>query len=300
MGRKFGFSFSWKRALGISAFKGKISRFIGIPLTKSGRQRKAGRLLGDFASSALIAGTELALQQTTAHSNRSLRQANLPVPTKPINFAFAWPPPIDPNAAAHELALTLKALKLATEKPRGWEYRLFAQVMLDETRKAKRHLARGNTTPPEPSDIHSMPQFLDWAGARLGEYELLLNHVGQLSITNDNPAFGPPGQPGNIPAIVSLSRQIGYCCQRASDWSQDIAQTPLPLVFHDVARELQRFAEAFVESAERFAKNFLLQVEDAMTKPPGSQVVIDATFKIDSPDQRQLQWALDMLKIRVA
>lgn len=34
--------FSWKRFLGISAAKSKVSRRIGIPLTKSGRQRKAG------------------------------------------------------------------------------------------------------------------------------------------------------------------------------------------------------------------------------------------------------------------
>lgn len=38
-----GLSFSWKRALGISAFKGKVSRKIGVPLTKSGRERKIGR-----------------------------------------------------------------------------------------------------------------------------------------------------------------------------------------------------------------------------------------------------------------
>ena len=40
MGRKFGFSFSMNRALGISAAKGRLSRKIGIPLTKSGRERK--------------------------------------------------------------------------------------------------------------------------------------------------------------------------------------------------------------------------------------------------------------------
>jgi hypothetical protein len=39
-----GLSFSWRRALGISAIKGKISRQIGVPLTKGGRERKAGRL----------------------------------------------------------------------------------------------------------------------------------------------------------------------------------------------------------------------------------------------------------------
>ena len=45
MGRKFGFSFSWKRALGISSAKQKIARKTGIPLTKQGRQRKAGRIM---------------------------------------------------------------------------------------------------------------------------------------------------------------------------------------------------------------------------------------------------------------
>jgi hypothetical protein len=34
--------FSWKRFLGITAYKARISRRIGIPLTRSGRQRKLG------------------------------------------------------------------------------------------------------------------------------------------------------------------------------------------------------------------------------------------------------------------
>lgn len=38
--------FSWKRLVGISAMKSKISRKIGIPLTRSGRQRKFGKWLG--------------------------------------------------------------------------------------------------------------------------------------------------------------------------------------------------------------------------------------------------------------
>lgn len=40
-----GTSFSWKRALGISALKGKISKAIGVPLTESGREKKIGSTL---------------------------------------------------------------------------------------------------------------------------------------------------------------------------------------------------------------------------------------------------------------
>ena len=36
--------FSWRRFLGISTFKSNISRKIGIPLTRSGRQRKLGAM----------------------------------------------------------------------------------------------------------------------------------------------------------------------------------------------------------------------------------------------------------------
>jgi hypothetical protein len=43
---KYGLSFSWKRASGISAMKGRISRRTGIPLTRAGRQRKVGKALG--------------------------------------------------------------------------------------------------------------------------------------------------------------------------------------------------------------------------------------------------------------
>ena len=45
MGRKFGVSFSAKRALGISSAKANLSREIGVPLTKSGRERKLARML---------------------------------------------------------------------------------------------------------------------------------------------------------------------------------------------------------------------------------------------------------------
>lgn len=37
--------FSWKRLVGISRVKSDISRVIGVPLTKSGRQRKIGRIV---------------------------------------------------------------------------------------------------------------------------------------------------------------------------------------------------------------------------------------------------------------
>lgn len=49
-----GLSFSWKRASGLSAAKGKLSRELGIPLTRGGRQRKVGRAMGCCVPFAFI------------------------------------------------------------------------------------------------------------------------------------------------------------------------------------------------------------------------------------------------------
>jgi len=57
MGRKKGIpglSFSWKRASGLSAAKSKLSRELGVPLTKAGRQRKVGKAMGCCVPVALV------------------------------------------------------------------------------------------------------------------------------------------------------------------------------------------------------------------------------------------------------
>ena len=42
--KKYGFSFSWKRALGITSAKQSFTRKTGIPTSKSGMERKIGNL----------------------------------------------------------------------------------------------------------------------------------------------------------------------------------------------------------------------------------------------------------------
>jgi hypothetical protein len=63
--------FSWRRLFGISAFKSRISRAIGIPLTKGGRRRKLGASV--FNALGTVAGT-LALAAVAAEQHRKSNQ----------------------------------------------------------------------------------------------------------------------------------------------------------------------------------------------------------------------------------
>lgn len=46
--------FSWKRFVGISRVKSNISRKIGIPLTRSGGERKVGRMVTKGCLGSLV------------------------------------------------------------------------------------------------------------------------------------------------------------------------------------------------------------------------------------------------------
>jgi len=56
-----GLSFSWRRALGVSQAQSRLSRKIGIPLSRSGRQRRAGRAMGCALPLVMLAGAGMAI-----------------------------------------------------------------------------------------------------------------------------------------------------------------------------------------------------------------------------------------------
>ncbi len=295
MGRKFGFSFSWKRALGLSSAKGKLSRFIGIPLTKSGRQRKAGRLLGNLADLALIAGTQMSLNAASAKSKQPTTYAPF-TPNVARHLASIW---VEAENASEDLRLHGKSLTLVTEEPKGWAQLLFAQLIIDEVEKSKSALRLAcGPVGIRAGAISSPLEFADWCTVRLDEMTQLANEIGKFDLTN-NDAFGKPGQPADVPAIISLSRPIRLFCQRCVEWTQDISNTACDPIFREVARELLVVSHSYIGSVDRFATELMRQLENALSRPQGGQTIIDPCLKIDSPDVTRLVAAVKKLEAQI-
>jgi hypothetical protein len=81
--RNFG-GFSWKRLMGISAAKSRVSRAIGIPLTASGRRRKLGASI--FNAVGPVAGT-ITVAAIEATKNRKLKaDTSRPSSSRGVHF----------------------------------------------------------------------------------------------------------------------------------------------------------------------------------------------------------------------
>ena len=68
--KKYGFSFSWKRLLGISGLKTKVSRKTGVPLTKGGFERKVGRTLIKTIENFINGKNKVSKNKTDIYSDR--------------------------------------------------------------------------------------------------------------------------------------------------------------------------------------------------------------------------------------
>lgn len=79
--------FSWKRLTGVSAAKSRISRRTGIPLTRSGRQRKIGRdLTGGGCLLQISLAILLILLATTAACGRTSISSTPSISPTPIEI----------------------------------------------------------------------------------------------------------------------------------------------------------------------------------------------------------------------
>lgn|GEM_PF-322522 len=90
MGKKFGLSFSWRRAVGISAAKGKLARMTGVPLTRQGRQRKIGGALGCcLPISVLILTAIILISGVSALSACGIQASSIPVTSSAAKTEWA-------------------------------------------------------------------------------------------------------------------------------------------------------------------------------------------------------------------
>lgn len=174
MGKRLGFSWSWRRATGLSAAQGKLSRAIGIPLSYSGRRQKAYRVAGGCLGGCLgtiikcVAALLLLCLIIGLLMPRSDKKAPAPWipdhrrPADP-SPSDAPPPVMDQTPIAEEQAAPLPSAEPKSEKKELSEYEKGLK------RTAERQRARSKKTRTQQDIVADrLNRELDAAGKAIG------------------------------------------------------------------------------------------------------------------------------------
>lgn len=192
---------------------------------------------------------------------------------------FAW---IRRILGAGTDELGREALLIARERPEAWEFLLFAQVVQDEIRKNVAVEQDGSDDPLE--ERVSFPDIGRWAKEKTDALRNTAEEVTEL-ITSDHPeAYGPAGEPGNVWAIMRLSKEVALYHKKALHWKKSVANAHVDPECEKLRDALARYADPLIRALEGFGPKLRRTVKEAVNAPPGSPKVIEMTFKLESPD----------------
>jgi Domain of unknown function (DUF4062) len=154
-------------------------------------------------------------------------------------------------------------LRIAIEKPPHWEYKLFAQVLVQELgarqvlREQKRlGITLGVHEAVTPESFHS------WSGVRFEELSRINISLGKLINEELERAIGPDGQPGDVELLVFTARAIAGLYQETLEWTLRIRRVVVAEEGVDsLVRAMDRFGDDILDKIETFGPSLLRGLE---------------------------------------
>ena len=185
--------------------------------------------------------------------------------------------------------LTPRALSLATERPRHWEHRLFAQVLIDEVERSRPLLLSPSVATRTTVALQDIPT---WLNSRLKAFFQISADVTSLVNSNHDDAFGPPSQTGNVSAIVVFSRRLAAFYRQTIEWVHSVRNADVDPRWRPLTYEYSFLADTILRNIEAYGPKLLGQLEVAARQPPGTPAVIEATLVLQAPDLTRINAAI--------
>jgi hypothetical protein len=175
--------------------------------------------------------------------------------------------------------LSEAASALVAGAPLLWEFRLFAQVLMDEI---------GYLKPAPVVATHHEQGFQEgaaWLAAQLQRLNDISEAVTDCLNADHLDAWGLPGESGDAQAVVSLARKVAAFHRQTLEWGSAVRQADLHPLLQPVAREESRFIEPLIGPLRDLGPNIMRQCDAIATLPPGTSATIEVNVVFDGFDR---------------
>jgi hypothetical protein len=130
--------------------------------------------------------------------------------------------------------LSAGGLKIAMERPFGWEHLLFSRVLRDELdalSDIERDLKFGIRL--GPVRFLAITEAFPWLESQNQRALRIIESGGTLINVALPEALGPRGKPGDPELLVYVARRVGAVCKELTQWTRDFSEV-------EVREELRR------------------------------------------------------------
>jgi hypothetical protein len=197
--------------------------------------------------------------------------------------------------------------EVVRDRPMGWEYRLYAGVMLegrirleDKWLDHELKLPKGGRESPDPDAFMPfMRSQIGWAKRRIGNLNLLFEpDVFER-------AFGAPGEPGDPERIEHVARGVIQIYESMLDWAASLRNVDVLAEYEELLELTARMLDGPIVQIREFIQlvaDEIARIEITVAEAnEGSPKEIHLTLKIDLEDglNEEIDAALKKLAARI-
>lgn len=171
-----------------------------------------------------------------------------------------------PRTFAH---LSGEAQQLVLEKDRFWEYRLFAQVLLDgiaNLRFRRRDFDIGLSF--RIGEIVPSPRIFAWMSEQMAVVQKIPVRFNRLFDGPVMESFGPEGEAGDAEAIVHVAERAVAVYEKAMEWAEDIRAAVISESVQNLVEALAKLVGRMLDEFELFANECHSALEGLWKDPP--------------------------------
>lgn len=183
-----------------------------------------------------------------------------------------------------------KAFRLAVEKPIGWEWLLFAQVLADEiaTHRGKRLDAELGISFGEPTRLDELHDVTTWVSSRFGWISTTVEQLSKALNVGFIKAVGEPGEPADLKRIVHLAERIADGYEQLLDWKLQFLRVSCNDEFATLMRLASNFSSNAIQEVEEFSTNLYRTIEGHIKKIDSYEkgTVVTITLTLTVPDTK--------------
>jgi hypothetical protein len=170
-----------------------------------------------------------------------------------------------------------EAVRLAARQPPLWEYRLYFQALADFIAR-ETAAAAGDRSParadPEADYAAQGLDDLEWIQDRHQEYLDLAKSIDRLVNSELQVAFGRPGEPGDVGAIVGVAAKVAQVYRRFLAIRSEAQSRPTAPLLAEVMLEFSRVCDSSIAEFQDYPTRSLRTLEEALAADDGQTELV--------------------------
>ena len=178
------------------------------------------------------------------------------------------------------------ALRLIVERPPGWEYLVFSQVLSDaltDMRNLKTDWQHGIAV--GKSSVLRASQFVQLISTKIAEAKQLADNLERIFKQVLPIGLAPAGVSGDAELIVHAAQKIADVYREALEWKLDLNRLIVPPEVQKLKDLVGRFCDNLIVDIETFSDRCSRLIPEAIVAARAGQarIQVDLTLKLSSP-----------------